>query len=474
MKPIYLLSSFLIITIVPLCGMEKKTNVISFFKKTTEIQSKLEKFPKEIQDKINHKRQTLCLSEQKKNTILIYPNFDCSLFCNNNNGTKQLNIWIAILENKNPPKLKSWYIEHNTIIKKELLQDIWKEYYRKRFSFGKKLPHDNARKPFFFLTNKNYHLLVKKRKGRYNVTINSIANYIIFLKNNQQNIKNYTYTTENFPLLCETDKTPQNYFINSVSTSINGNLNLLSITQEKNNSPVNYYLRVWEFCSNNIKCELPQHQHLSNKNEKPPRLISQCDNNKQTPTPITNILCLTDKVFIGIKNGGICIISVIPQENYLSIFLPNFQPYIQKITHGCLHPSNYLIELNTHKLPNGFKAKQIAVNPNCRKELLFVATKTNDNKEHTNLYHIFLDKLLMKNGNYMFKKITELESGVPDFLGFEGDDAIVAYTKRENNTISVVTNTFCLVERWVEIVNKITIQRNKNLFAQCLKEIVKH
>lgn len=460
MKTICLLASFLIITIVPLCGMENNTSVI---KKAIKFQKILDGLPEEIQHTIKIKKETYSLGNPTKKTTLIYPNFDCPLFCNNNNDTKQLNIWIIREKEKNDFLRKTCYIYHNTIIRKPL-PSIWKKYYRKGFVFKKERPH-NTKNPFFFSTNKNYSILFKRSRKRFEPHLNHCSNYLIFLKNNQQNITNIN---KYFPIVCTNDISQAGYFINSVSTSINGNLNLLSITQKNINSPACDYLRVWEFCSNDTKCKIEGHQHLSNKNQKSPRLISQCNNKQQTNTPITNILCLTNKVFIGIKAGKICIISIIPQKNHLFIL----QSIISKITNCCLHPSNYKIKLKTQILPKGFKIKQIAVDPNCRKQLIFVATTIIDNEEHTNLYHIFLDQLLMENGKYKFKKITELQDGVPDFIGFEGDNAIVAYTKKENNTISVVTRRFCLIKRWMEIANNIVLQRNKNLFDQCLSEIV--
>ncbi len=472
MKTICLLASFLIITIVPLCGMEKNTSVI---KKAIEFQNNLNGLPKDIQHQIKIEKQTYSLDNQKKNTTLIYPNFDCSLFCNNENSEKKLNIWIT-------SKKDEYFLLIEPLHKKKQL--IKNQIVKESFAF---LRHTTSPKyqPFFLLTNKNYSALVRANRKTIANIENLRTNIIIFYKHTSQDY----FPSRIFPTTYKKNSHNDGYFIRAIGTSINGDLNLLSMTKHPTKDKPSFnYLNIWGFCSNNKECKLNCHQDKHPKGRCNPRIISGYNNIKLTNTPITQILCLTGEVFVGIKDSRIYIISIKHKKHFLSPlfglyhaaneFFNDFSP----LKSGLLREDpgsysiydNYEIELKEQKLPKIFKIKQIAVDPNCRKQLIFVATTIIDNKEHANLYHIFLDQLLMKNNKYMFKKITKLQDGVPDFLGFEGDNAIVAYTKKENNTISVVTEQFCLIKRWIEIANNIMIQRNKNLFAKCLKEIVKH
>jgi len=456
MNKILYMISFLAITIVPLCGMEhddKKTEIER--QEFVYLGSGLSKIPKEILSFIDeysggtvehNLEETYNLnkytkgSERDSSFFVVYPNPECSLFIKNKQGDKELDC--LPFENKKSEigSLKKYIFKREDGVECSYIQESLFFYlvYRKNRDFN------------FIMRSLSNLKYIRSKKGNQILTVHKKFDEFTFFNKQTCNI------------------------------SINGDYFIFSGEKNKDLNDKNKYLGV-----NNILFP----------NDKPPVILKNPYNRITSNILFKQLVPLTNKLWLAVDRCGkvySCYVEQIDKQKVSALYcntgVQNY--YINNIkdykTEGLLgkcifsldntfnnfyminHPSKnsedkkewlvlmgskYKISIDSEKkLPKNFKVLKIAVNPNCRKEIVFMVE---DSDSKLTLYLMCLHRNCKKDGKYIYVRIDVLEEE-PNYIGFYENKLVVAQTDTKNG-LSVKTKTIDLRPFWCKMMGRASV-----------------
>ncbi len=228
----------------------------------------------------------------------------------------------------------------------------------------------------------------------------------------------------------------------AIGITKNSKFILFSLTQNDQ-----HWLKLKQlFYHNNSGIETRRSEFLFSKKKKMfNTFISELD----IPTLFTTFTPLTPKIFASCtKEGDLYFIELKSTGVWtIGFFSKSSNRY-------------YNVEICTYKqkLPKNILVKQIASNPLCPREFIFVAEKTienENNEEETKsiLYHAYIDENDSKENKIYFSEIEQLDK-TPEHLGFHNGYITISNTYTDNDDFGVIVRKVPLTKRWLEIANK--------------------